>query len=192
MARWIKHYNTVCLHLAIGYLAPADKRSGLEGVIHAERDRKLEEARPRRQQMREAARSPKLHQFCHSAATRYRSTSCDAALVNTLVNTRFSWPATPHKKGAGGRLGLIWVASASWLPIRWHRKDRIGLSSRTRFTTCPPRRAANNRICPLRPRSSRAQQMLRPLSGTIPLGAIPYGLRAEVESFARAPYQHLR
>jgi putative transposase len=55
VARFIEHYNTVRLHSAIGYVSPADKLLGLEPVIHAERDRKLEEARRRRQQMRQAA-----------------------------------------------------------------------------------------------------------------------------------------
>ena len=43
--RFVTHYNTARLHSAIGYVAPADKLLGLENVIHAERDRKLEEAR---------------------------------------------------------------------------------------------------------------------------------------------------
>lgn len=53
---FVAHYNEVRLHSAIGYLAPADKLAGLEEVIFAERDRKLEEARNRRQQARQAAR----------------------------------------------------------------------------------------------------------------------------------------
>jgi putative transposase len=56
VARFVEHYNTVRLHSAIGYVTPADKLLGLEPVIHVERDRKLEEARQRRQQMRQAAR----------------------------------------------------------------------------------------------------------------------------------------
>jgi putative transposase len=56
VARFVEHYNTVRLHSAIGYVTPADKLCGLEGVIHAERDHKLEAARQRRQQMRQAAR----------------------------------------------------------------------------------------------------------------------------------------
>jgi len=39
-----------------GYLTPADKLNGLEDVIFAERDRKLEEARAARQQNRLAQR----------------------------------------------------------------------------------------------------------------------------------------
>jgi len=53
---YVEHYNTVRLHSAIGYVAPADKLAGREPVIFAERDRKLEEARGRRQVARQAAR----------------------------------------------------------------------------------------------------------------------------------------
>ena len=42
------HYNEVRLHSALGYITPADKLAGLEDVIFAERDRKLEEARGQR------------------------------------------------------------------------------------------------------------------------------------------------
>jgi len=38
----------------IGYITPADKLNGLEDVIFAERDRRLEDARSRRQQARQA------------------------------------------------------------------------------------------------------------------------------------------
>lgn len=48
VGRFVAHYNAARLHSAIGYVAPADKLLGLEGVIHAERDRKLEEARETR------------------------------------------------------------------------------------------------------------------------------------------------
>jgi len=47
---YVKHYNEVRLHSAIGYITPADKLLELEQAIFAERDRKLEEARERRRQ----------------------------------------------------------------------------------------------------------------------------------------------
>ena len=50
--RFVEHYNHVRLHSAIGYVTPADKLAGLEPEINRERDRKLEEARQRRQQIR--------------------------------------------------------------------------------------------------------------------------------------------
>lgn len=57
VAAFVEHYNHVRLHSAIGYITPADKLNGLELVIFAERDRKLEQARQRRQAARQAASS---------------------------------------------------------------------------------------------------------------------------------------
>ena len=56
VASYVDTYNHVRLHSALGYIAPADKLNGLDAVIFAERDRKLEEARRRRQQTRQAQR----------------------------------------------------------------------------------------------------------------------------------------
>ena len=53
---WVTHYNTVRLHSAIGYITPLDKLEGREAQIFAERDRKLDEARLKRQQRRQQAR----------------------------------------------------------------------------------------------------------------------------------------
>ena len=46
--RFVAHYNFVRLHSAIGFITPADKLSGKEAAIFAERDRKLELAREQR------------------------------------------------------------------------------------------------------------------------------------------------
>lgn len=56
VAEYVEHYNNVRLHSAIGFLAPADKMAGRAEAIHAERDRKLDEARELRRQRRAAER----------------------------------------------------------------------------------------------------------------------------------------
>ena len=52
---FILHYNAVRLHNVIGYVTPHDVLAGRRDAIHAERDRKLEEARERRRLARHAA-----------------------------------------------------------------------------------------------------------------------------------------
>ena len=48
--------ENVRLHSAMGYFTPADKLVGLDEAILAERDRKLEVARKRRQEVRQTPR----------------------------------------------------------------------------------------------------------------------------------------
>ena len=55
IGQYVDHYNTVRLHSAIGYVTPADMLAGRQAEIHAARDRKLEEARGRRQLRRQQA-----------------------------------------------------------------------------------------------------------------------------------------
>jgi putative transposase len=55
ISAYVEYYNNVRLHSALGYVTPADKLAGLDVVIFAERDRKLEEARDRRAVARRAA-----------------------------------------------------------------------------------------------------------------------------------------
>lgn len=50
---FVTHYNTVRLHAAIGYVTPQDMLDGRQTQIHAERDRKLEEAREERRRRRQ-------------------------------------------------------------------------------------------------------------------------------------------
>lgn len=53
---FVAHYNDVRLHSAIGYVTPRDRLQGRHEAIWRERDRKLEEARARRQADRRTAR----------------------------------------------------------------------------------------------------------------------------------------
>ena len=54
VADYVDHYNTSRLPSAIGYVTPKDKLDGRDKEIFDQRDRKLAEARTRRQQLRQA------------------------------------------------------------------------------------------------------------------------------------------
>jgi hypothetical protein len=51
----VEHYNDVRLNTAIGYITPKDMLAVRQHEIHAERDRKLEEARKQRRIRRQQA-----------------------------------------------------------------------------------------------------------------------------------------
>ena len=51
----VEHYSNARLNSAIGYITPKDMLAGRQQEIHAERDRKLEEARKQRQIRRQQA-----------------------------------------------------------------------------------------------------------------------------------------
>jgi len=54
---FVNHYNDHRLHSAIGYVAPRDMLEGRQEAIHAERDRKLEQAREERARKRAELRN---------------------------------------------------------------------------------------------------------------------------------------
>ena len=55
MSGYVDLYNNVRLNSATGYITPKDMLTGRQQEIHAERDRKLEEARKQRQIRRQQA-----------------------------------------------------------------------------------------------------------------------------------------
>jgi putative transposase len=57
ITNFVDHYNNRRLHSAIGYVSPADKLAGREAEIFALRDQRLEAARARRKERRQAART---------------------------------------------------------------------------------------------------------------------------------------
>ena len=58
--KFIQEYNDVRLHSAIGYVTPRDMLEGRQKAIHAQRDRKLAEARERRAALRESKNNSTL------------------------------------------------------------------------------------------------------------------------------------
>lgn len=56
VGRYVEYYNNVRLHSAIGYVTPADRMSGKDTEVLAERDRRLESARAVRAQNRRETR----------------------------------------------------------------------------------------------------------------------------------------
>lgn len=57
---YVEHYNQIRLHSALGYVAPVDRLLGRQQAIYDERDRKLAEARTRRQVNRQAAQTKEV------------------------------------------------------------------------------------------------------------------------------------
>jgi putative transposase len=56
VTEYVKHYNEVRLHSAIGYVTPQTKLKGKEQEVFQERDRKLEAAREERRSKRAEAK----------------------------------------------------------------------------------------------------------------------------------------
>jgi len=54
VSEFVTHYNERRLHSAVGYITPKDMLAGRDQAIHAERDRKLADARERRKLLRQA------------------------------------------------------------------------------------------------------------------------------------------
>jgi hypothetical protein len=50
---YVDHYNTIRLHSATDFVTPAEMLAGPQADVHAARDRKLEEARQRREKRRQ-------------------------------------------------------------------------------------------------------------------------------------------
>jgi transposase InsO family protein len=60
VTKFVEDYNDRRLHSSLGYVTPRDKLLGREQEIFADRDRKLETARDRRKQERQAARNAEM------------------------------------------------------------------------------------------------------------------------------------
>jgi transposase InsO family protein len=60
VGKYVKEYNEVRLHSAIGYVTPKDKLKGRAEIIHRERDSKLEQGRLARIQRSKTGRTHKI------------------------------------------------------------------------------------------------------------------------------------
>ena len=81
---FVAYYNNVRLHSAIGYVTPKDRLEGRQRQIFADRDRKLTEARERRQQLRQAEYEREL-QRRHCQATVTQRPPIDFAAVREAI-----------------------------------------------------------------------------------------------------------
>ena len=82
--RFVKHYNEVRLHSAVGYVTPADMLAGRQQAVLAERDRKLEKARELRRRRRKGL-SPLLPAFSASSPAGSKSTR-DSVTANLSMS----------------------------------------------------------------------------------------------------------
>jgi transposase-like protein len=99
---YIAHYNHVRLHSAIGYVTPNDRLLGNDITIHAERDRKLAEARERRKQMRQT-RHEHLEARADASRPAIDFAAVRAAITIAQVLTLLGF--TPRSDHAGQQRG---------------------------------------------------------------------------------------
>jgi transposase InsO family protein len=64
VADYVRHYNSVRLHSALGYITPEDKLDGREATIILARKRKLNAARAQRKHDRQLARNSQVEEEC--------------------------------------------------------------------------------------------------------------------------------
>jgi transposase InsO family protein len=102
VADYVRHYNGVRLHSAIGYVTPNDRLLGNDVAIHAARDRKLIEARERRKEMRQTQ-----HEQLESRAESARPAIDFAALkaAITIVQVLALLGFTPRSDRNGQQRG---------------------------------------------------------------------------------------
>jgi putative transposase len=102
VADYVTHYNEARLHSAIGYVTPKDKLLGYDAAIHAERDRKLAEARERRKHRRQTR-----HEQTTSRSDSSRPTIDFAAVraAFTIAQVLALLGFTPRSNHAGQQRG---------------------------------------------------------------------------------------
>jgi putative transposase len=102
VADYVTYYNESRLHSAVGYVTPKDKLLGNDAAIHAERDRKLIEARERRKQIRQT-RHEQLQTPPDSSAPAIDFAALKAAITIAQVLALLGF--TPRSDRAGQQRG---------------------------------------------------------------------------------------
>ncbi len=95
---YVDYYNNVRLHSAIGYITPNDKLLGNDKAIHAERDRKLAEARERRKDMRQT-RQEQTEPYADSSRPAIDFATLRAAISITQVLALLGFTARTDHHG---------------------------------------------------------------------------------------------
>ena len=114
VADYVHHYNEVRLHSAVGYVTPNDRSLGNDEAIHAERDRKLAEARERRKQMRQTRHEQSRAQPDASRpAIDFAAVRAAITIAQVLALLGF----TPRSDHAGQQRGAL-------SPARLHARHR--------------------------------------------------------------------
>jgi putative transposase len=99
---YVAHYNHARLHSAIGYVTPNDMLLGNDAAIHAQRDRKLAEARQRRQHLRQT-RHEQIASPADSSRPALDFAAVRAAITIAQVLTLLGF--TPRSDHAGQQRG---------------------------------------------------------------------------------------
>ena len=120
-------YNQVRLHSAIGYVTPNDKLLGNDEAIHAERDRKLAEARERRKQLRQT-RHEQLETPADSSRPAIDFAAVRAALTIAQVLALLAFvPRSDHAGQQRGACPLHGSTQGTALFQRQHQRPHLPL-----------------------------------------------------------------
>lgn len=123
---FVTHYNEVRLHSALGYITPNDRLQGKHTEIFEARDRKLVEARQRRQQLRQAKHEPRQDQTTapERPAIDFDAVRAAVSMADVLQLLGFR-PHTTHGAQQRGPCPLHGSTSSTTRCFSVNHSDRI-------------------------------------------------------------------
>ncbi len=104
---YVRHYNEVRLHSAIGFVTPSDKVYGRDEDIFVERDRKLITAREQRRQRRQELRYQSITEEASSPRSSVASASPHQQLGDPEATERRGQPRQFPTRGRAGENMLV-------------------------------------------------------------------------------------